>query len=142
MSKPPAYWKINLLWSAFNVLNLLSVWHVLAVTLDRHWAVQRPARYLRAQEYLRRRPRLLPGAAAAAWATAAAFCFVPSLFLFVWGEDIADEVSEKLAKTTSSPSQGRKTAIAGPTNSHPLIDTTLYTTFCALQRIFNIFDMY
>ena len=108
MSEPPAYWKINLLWSAFNVLNLLSVWHVLAVTLDRHWAVQRPARYLRAQEYLRRRPRLLPGAAAAAWATAAAFCFVPSLFLFVRGEDIADEVSEKFAKTTSSPLQGRK----------------------------------
>ncbi len=29
-----------------------------------------------------------------------------------------------------------------PTNSHPLMDTTLYTTFCALQRIFNIFAMY
>ncbi len=45
----------------------------------------------------------------------------------------------------SSPFVGNPifvTLFSYPTNSHPLIDTTLYTPFGALQGIFNIFAIY
>ena len=91
-----AYWKVNLLWSTFNVFNLLSVWHVTLLTVDRYLAIYHPAKFFRLQDSLTINRRwALPTALAAMWVAAAVFAYVPSMFIFVWGDQIADEVTGK-----------------------------------------------
>ncbi len=44
------YWKIRTMWAAVDILTVLSVWHVLAITLDRYVVVLHPKYYLRITE--------------------------------------------------------------------------------------------
>lgn len=44
---PGFYWKIKILWSVVDVFTILSVWHVLVITVDRYVAVLHPYTYIR-----------------------------------------------------------------------------------------------
>ncbi len=57
-------------------------------------------------------------------------------------DDAHEDLSAHLDTVCEEEDLGGEKFPNFPTNSDPLIDTTLYSTFCALQRIFNIFAMY